>query len=165
MTTKHHFTHEDGNTSTRTSANRVYPFAVEVGPQTIEAKIAELEAVRVYRVAYFEKYDAIKTEADAYAHALAGLSDYQRKIGANVHVLPLADYAEFAANEKAKIEKIDAMIAELRASGRTHTEENFFITTWCGSAVLAEKALRSLQNQDWTRGRVLRVVETVYETK
>lgn len=151
MTTKHSFTHEDGNVSTRTSANRVYPYAIEYGPQTVEAKIAELEDQLGHVVKQYEKYTAVVTSQVVPAAYAASST--------------LEDYARYASKSAQSIARIEAQIADLRASGQTHVAESWSITSWHGSRELAEKAASSVRGQYWARGRVIRVVETVYETK
>lgn len=188
MSTKHTVTLPDGTIGKRTSANRVYPFAVAVAPMPR----AELVGILERRIAASLKYNAGYRETLAYVEAGGELVEVGHSIFAvNLEPVPYADReAEargqrnvgwtFGSNEGRDFAEIVLMqYAEYLAIGeRTLIAEelalkeaiegpavvgSWTVHGWQSREDLARKELDKVRG--YFHGRDVVIVESVFVTK
>jgi hypothetical protein len=177
MSTKHTATLPDGTEVKRTSANRVYPFMVALGPQPKAAEVEQLKAQIDQNVAYRDRYVAAieyvtnggelihtQTTYGSDRMTATGLKDPwdSRKASWIISgpATPEALVELWAGYRDTAAKNIYAL---QQAIGDTLSGPDFIggwvSAGWCGSRELAERAERTQRNR--TPQRSTRIIETV----
>jgi hypothetical protein len=174
MSTKHTVTLPDGTIAKRTSANRVYPYAVAVGPAPKAEVLAmlgrALKAEKGYLaryeriVAYLENGGELVTKVDFMTSIMApGLGANERALGYGNETREgiLAKYAGYAKQSANRIVQYGEEIAETTEGPELIGE--WTVSGWQSRAELAHKHRNHMQSV--FPDRHVMVVETEYVTK